>query len=429
MSLADSSKKTEQTVSSLNQSMKELSQSKAGGKDYYDAFKKAAEVFKQTYDVIDGAISRVAELGNKARELGTSAEFLQQMQYAAKKTVTDMGAVEASFQNMWKVVDQASLGNEQMAMSLAELGLEYKNLARLSPDDQFREIVDALSDVDDENERARLGTAILGDEYKKITGFIGDFTEKAKEASESIDFIDEKTVSEAQKYKDSFENPGKIFDKIVASNLTEYLASASDCFAELYDFSVKTGQGLWLMVDVLRDAILEVVRLSDKVFDTNFAAQLSEKWSTYLPYSAWPATREEVNDARRRVEAQRKKDEERRRLDEEKGKNVVRCHLVLLLSARKRRRRMSETRLHVKPCRLRRIGRGRWRRRSGDIWMPTRRCWTPRRSWALSRTEWRRREPESWPKRTLRASSRSWTRSASRRARADASTDLTSGTP
>ena len=72
------------------------------------------------------------------------------------------------------------------------------------------------------------------------------------------------------------------------------------------------------MVDVLRDAILEVVRLSDKVFDTNFAAQLSEKWSTYLPYSAGPATREEVNDARRRVEAQRKKDEERRRLDEEK---------------------------------------------------------------------------------------------------------------
>ena len=171
MSLADSSKKTEQTVSSLNQFMKELSQSKAGGKDYYDAFKKAAEVFKQTYDVIDGAISRVAELGSKARELGTSAEFLQQMQYAAKKTVTDMGAVEASFQNMWKVVDQASLGNEQVAMSLAELGLEYKNLARLSPDDQFREIVDALSDVDDENERARLGTAILGDEYKKNNWF------------------------------------------------------------------------------------------------------------------------------------------------------------------------------------------------------------------------------------------------------------------
>ena len=62
MSLADSSKEAEQNVSSLNQSMKELSQSKASGKDYYEAFKKAAEVFKQPYDVIDGAISRVAEL-------------------------------------------------------------------------------------------------------------------------------------------------------------------------------------------------------------------------------------------------------------------------------------------------------------------------------------------------------------------------------
>ena len=43
MSLADSSKEAEQNVSSLNQSMKELSQSKASGKDYYEAFKKAAE--------------------------------------------------------------------------------------------------------------------------------------------------------------------------------------------------------------------------------------------------------------------------------------------------------------------------------------------------------------------------------------------------
>ena len=35
MSLADSSKKAEQTVSSLNQSMKELSQSKTSGKDIF----------------------------------------------------------------------------------------------------------------------------------------------------------------------------------------------------------------------------------------------------------------------------------------------------------------------------------------------------------------------------------------------------------
>lgn len=101
-------------------------------------------------------------LYDMSQRTGASVEALSVLGYAARQTGTDMEAVEAGLRRMQKTVADAAAGSSSAQEALQKLGLTAKDLAGLSPEEQFARIADALAAVEDPSARAAAAMKVLG---------------------------------------------------------------------------------------------------------------------------------------------------------------------------------------------------------------------------------------------------------------------------
>ena len=80
-----------------------------------------------------------------------------------------MESVKRGFVELQKSVNDAASGNIKAYDSFTRLGVSVEGLKKLSPDEQFKVIAEALSKVDDATERSTLGFEILGKSFTELT--------------------------------------------------------------------------------------------------------------------------------------------------------------------------------------------------------------------------------------------------------------------
>lgn len=114
-----------------------------------------SEMIKGTID----AGVRLTELGAK---LNMGVDSLSQYKYIAEANSIELETLTGSFQKMQIAVSKAASGSGEAADALKNLGLSAADLHNLSPDEQFEKIADALSNVSNQGDKAKIAMALFG---------------------------------------------------------------------------------------------------------------------------------------------------------------------------------------------------------------------------------------------------------------------------
>lgn len=104
----------------------------------------------------------IADLSNKT---GLSMKAIQEMQYVADQTGTTLDTMtRAAFMLGTRLAD----GKDSVVDAVARLGLNFKDIQALSPEEQFNRVVDALQGMASPQERNNLALQVFGKSAAEI---------------------------------------------------------------------------------------------------------------------------------------------------------------------------------------------------------------------------------------------------------------------
>ncbi len=97
-----------------------------------------------------------------ADRLGIATEQLERFRFAAAQGGVEASALDKSLERMVRSLGEASQGLTTPIRGLETMGLRLEDLQKLSPDEQFLTIADAISQIEDPLEKATASYQIFG---------------------------------------------------------------------------------------------------------------------------------------------------------------------------------------------------------------------------------------------------------------------------
>lgn len=92
-----------------------------------------------------GALKTFSDYGGMlddiSKRTGISVEALSELGYAARRSGTNLEAIEKSARKMQQTIADAANGSSSAAETLRMLGLQVEQLQQLSPEQQFEKFV------------------------------------------------------------------------------------------------------------------------------------------------------------------------------------------------------------------------------------------------------------------------------------------------
>lgn len=125
---------------------------------------------------------QIVDLRNKT---GLSTATIQRMQYVADQTGTSLDAMTDS---AFKLGIRLNGGSASVRSAAEALRLEWDKLQKMRPDEQFETVVEALSKVENAQQRNRIGTELFGKSFAGIAAVVKEgYEDIAKAANVSTD--------------------------------------------------------------------------------------------------------------------------------------------------------------------------------------------------------------------------------------------------
>jgi len=127
---------------------------------------------------IAAAIKGVANFGDEisdaSKRTGIGVMELQKLRFMAKLSGVDFGGLQNAIKFMGKNLDEAQTKGGAAAETFSRLGINTKDLAKLSVDDQFLAIVGALEKETNQTKRAALAMKVFGRSGVDILSLVAD---------------------------------------------------------------------------------------------------------------------------------------------------------------------------------------------------------------------------------------------------------------
>lgn len=123
------------------------------------AFGAAAAAITNGLSALSG---RIEQLQNTASRLGTTFEFVQVLEEAAKRSGVAVDQLATGLQKFAVNVDKAREGGNTAAAAFDRLGISQEELRNTDPTELAGRVADALDGIEDPAERARIATELLG---------------------------------------------------------------------------------------------------------------------------------------------------------------------------------------------------------------------------------------------------------------------------
>jgi len=102
------------------------------------------------------------QVAKMAKRTGLSVETLSELRFVASQTGTEFESLEMAFRKMQRSIYDAGRGLSTAVDALADLGLEFKDLDGLSPEQQFKLLAEAISRIDDPTKKAAIAMSLFG---------------------------------------------------------------------------------------------------------------------------------------------------------------------------------------------------------------------------------------------------------------------------
>ena len=113
-----------------------------------------------------GAAKAFSSMGDQvakmAKRTGLSVETLSELRFVASQTGTEFESLEMAFRKMQRSIYDAGRGLSTAVDALEDLGLTFKDLDGLSPEQQFKLLADHISQVEDPTRKAAIAMSLFG---------------------------------------------------------------------------------------------------------------------------------------------------------------------------------------------------------------------------------------------------------------------------
>lgn len=116
------------------------------------------------------SIETADSIGKMARQLGVSAEELQELRFAAQRAGIEQGRLDQSMVAFTKRLGEAKQGTGQAKDALEELGISMEDLKDATPVEALAKVADKLSEIEDPMRR----NAILADLFSRSGIIMGN---------------------------------------------------------------------------------------------------------------------------------------------------------------------------------------------------------------------------------------------------------------
>ena len=126
-----------------------------------------AVMVKQNMQVID-------QLAKYSDRLGVTTQALAGLRHQAQLSGVANSELDKALQNMVVRIGEVENGTGAAADSLAKLGLNADDLKRLAPDEQFRRVADAMSQVENATDRVSIAYEIFGGRGAGVLNMMND---------------------------------------------------------------------------------------------------------------------------------------------------------------------------------------------------------------------------------------------------------------
>ena len=117
------------------------------------------------------------EVAKMAKRTGFSTEALSELRHAAQLSGASLAGLEKASRTLSGAILDAGFGLETYVRSFDQLGLSYESLAKLSPEEQFMAVMEALAKVENESTRAALATDLFGRAGTQLLPMLADGAE------------------------------------------------------------------------------------------------------------------------------------------------------------------------------------------------------------------------------------------------------------
>lgn len=234
-------------------------------------------------------IESLAGVVDKANQTGLSAEFIQQLGFAADQSGVSVDGLLGGLAKMTIELGKTQLNSEETSNNLKQIGLEASSLADMKPEDQFLAIADAIAKLPTAAEKAAATVAIFGRSTSEMIPLLGEgekgiraLMEEAKNLKIGISTEDLQSIAKADdamaRMKSSLSSVvsniavslAPVFEQI-SNSLTEILPQIADMARSLSGVLAEAMKTVGDMVD--SDVIPKL-----KEFLT-VSADLLAKWS------------------------------------------------------------------------------------------------------------------------------------------------------
>ena len=238
-----------------------------------------------TAAIVAGSLKSIDALAKTSDKLGIAISDLQALRQAAELTGVGTSTLDMSLQRMTRRLSEAAQGTGEAQDALKELNLDALALAKLTPDEQFREIAGAMEEVGSQSDRVRLAFKLFDSEGAALVNTLALGKQGLQDIGDEMDALGASiTRVDAGKVEDANDAmlrvataAGAITDRLTIELAPAIEAVANQMVAEFSRGSSSLGTGMEGAVDVglnaLADFLDGVATVTDLISGNPITAQ------------------------------------------------------------------------------------------------------------------------------------------------------------
>src|SRR5882672_272245 len=213
-------------------------------RDAQSAADRMSSLFKTAFAgisvaAIAGLVKQTINLGEQiglaAQKAGLGTKDFSELAYAAKRDNIEIEALSKAFKAMQVSLSNASQGGKDQTLTLHALGLEFKDLQGLKPDQQFELLAQRISELKDPADRTRASVELFGKAgadllpmFEKGAAGIRKAREEAKQLGQSFDETTINHLREAEEAGKKLEASWGAFAVTMTAKVSPAIASVLD---------------------------------------------------------------------------------------------------------------------------------------------------------------------------------------------------------
>ena len=188
------------------------------------------------------------DLLTQSAQTGLSTDLLQQLDYASK--FLDFDGIDKSLVKLTASMDSARDGAEKQTAAFQALGVSVTNEDGSLRDnwETFKDVIDALGDVENATERDALANDLFGKSYSELKPLIDAGTDSLQElmdtAEESGYVLDESQVQKLGEVDDAYQEYQTQIEAVKKKLAVEFAPVAIDVMTKFGDLATRAGDKL-----------------------------------------------------------------------------------------------------------------------------------------------------------------------------------------